>query len=126
MVYLDYNASTPVDQRVMPAIIAATEEFGNPASLQHRRGQAAAEIIEEARSRVAGLVGRPSQDVILASGASEAAAIGLVGAMLGANDRPNVVVGATEHKAIRAAAELGAKLTGGQVKVARVDRFGVD
>lgn len=125
MVYLDYNASTPIDQRVIPAIMAASEEFGNPASVQHRRGRAAAEIIEEARSRVAGLVRRPSQDVILASGASEAAAIGLVGAMLGANNRPNVVVGATEHKAIRGAAELGAKLTGGQVKDARVDRFGV-
>jgi cysteine desulfurase len=62
---------------------------------------------------------------VLTSGASEAAAIGLVGAMLGATDRPNVVVGATEHKAIRAAAELGAKLTGGRVKDARVDRFGV-
>ena len=63
--------------------------------------------------------------MVLASGASEAAAIGLVGAMLGAKDRPNVVVGATEHKAIQAAAELGAKLAGGQVRDARVDRFGV-
>ncbi len=125
MIYLDYNASTPVDQRVMPAIVAANEEFANPASRHHRLGWAAAEIIEEARSRVAALVGRPSQDVVLASGASEAATIGLVGAMLGATERPNVVVGATEHKAIRAAAELGAKLTGGQVKDARVDRFGV-
>jgi cysteine desulfurase len=125
MVYLDYNASTPVDQRVMPAITSANAEFGNPASRHHRQGRAAAEIVEEARSRIAGLVGRPCQDVILASGASEAAAIGLVGAMLGATDRPDVVVGATEHKAIRAAAELGAKLTCGQVKEARVDRFGV-
>jgi cysteine desulfurase len=125
MVYLDYNASTPVDQRVVPAIVAANDEFGNPSSTHHRRGRAAAEIVEEARCRIAALIGRPSQDVILASGASEAAAIGLVGAMLGATDRPDVVVGATEHKAIRAAAELGAKLTGGQVKDARVDRFGV-
>lgn len=125
MVYLDYNASTPVDQRVLPAILAASEEFGNPASMQHRRGQAASEVIEEARSRIAGLIGRPSQDVILTSGASEAAGIGLVGAMLGARDRRDVVVGATEHKAIRAAAELGAKLTGGRVRDARVDRFGV-
>jgi cysteine desulfurase len=124
VVYLDYNASTPVDQRVIPVIEAASAEFGNPAST-HSRGQAAAEIVEEARNRVADLVRRPCQDVVLTSGASEAAAIGLVGAILGATDRPNVVVGATEHKAIRAAAELGAKLTNGQVKEARVDRFGV-
>jgi cysteine desulfurase len=125
MVYLDYNASTPVDQRVLPVIMAANEEFGNPASTHHGRGRASAEMIEEARSKIGGLVGRPSQDVVLASGASEAATIGLIGSMLGAQARPNVVVGATEHKAILAAAELGAKLTGGQVRIARVDRFGV-
>jgi len=125
MVYLDYNASTPVDQRVLPVIMAANEEFGNPASTHHGRGRASAELIDEARSKIGGLVGRPSQDVVLASGASEAATIGLIGAMLGAQARPNVVVGATEHKAILAAAELGAKLTGGQVRIARVDRFGV-
>jgi len=125
MVYLDYNASTPVDQRVVPVIAAANEEFGNPASAHHGRGRAAAELIEESRSKIGGLVGRPSQDVVLTSGASEAATIGLVGAMLGAQARPNVVVGATEHKAILAAAELGAKLTDGQVRIARVDRFGV-
>ena len=125
MVYLDYNASTPVDQRVMPAMLASIAEFGNPASTQHRAGQAASELIEEARSRVAGLVGRPPQDVIFTSGASEAAVIGLVGSMLGARRRPNVVVATTEHKAIIAAAELGARLTGGDVRLVGVDRSGV-
>lgn len=125
MVYLDYNASTPVDQRVLPAVMVANEEFGNPASTHHGRGQASAELIEEARSKIGGLVGRASQDVVFTSGASEAATIGLIGAMLGAESRPNVVVGATEHKAILAAAELGAKLTGGRARIARVDRFGV-
>lgn len=125
VVYLDYNASTPVDPRVTPAMFAAVDQFGNPSSLQHHSGQTAAEIVEEARSRVAALVGRPAQDVILTSGASEGAAIGLMGAMLGAKGRPNVVVAATEHKAILAAAELGARLTSGEVRVARVERSGV-
>lgn len=125
MVYLDYNASTPVDQRVMPAVVAATEEYGNPASTQHQSGQAAAELVEEARARVAGLVRRPPRDVIFTSGASEAAVIGLVGSMLGTPTRPNVVVGATEHKAILAAAELGANLTKGEVRVVDVDRSGL-
>ena len=124
MVYLDYNASTPVDPRVLPAVLAATEEFGNPASAHHGRGQAAAEILEEARVRVGRLVGRQPQDVVLTSGATEAAFIGLVGAMLGAKGRPDVVVGASEHKATLAAAELGARFTGGKVKVVPVDRCG--
>ncbi|EJO89830.1 cysteine desulfurase IscS [Mycobacterium colombiense CECT 3035] len=57
--------------------------------------------------------------MVFTSGASEAATLGLVGAMLGASERPNVVIGATEHKAIIAAAELGARLVGGEVR--RVD-----
>lgn len=125
MVYLDYNASTPVDQRVMPVMVAAIEEFGNPASLQHRAGKAAAELVEEARSRVAELMGRPSRDVLFTSGASEAAVIGLVGLMLHTQRRPNIVVAATEHKALLAAAELGARLTGGEVRQAAVDKTGV-
>ena len=125
VVYLDYNASTPVDTRVTSAMFDAMDHFGNPSSLQHRTGQAAAEIVEGARDRIAALVGRPAQDVILTSGASEAAAVGLVGAMLGATGRPNVLVAATEHKAILAAADLGARLTSGEVKIARVERSGV-
>ena len=125
MVYLDYNASTPVDPRVLPVVVAASEEFGNPASAHHGKGHASAEIIEEARVRVGRLVGRQPQDVVLTSGATEAAFIGLVGAMLGAKGRPDIVVGASEHKAVLAAAELGARLTGGKVKVAPVDRWGL-
>jgi cysteine desulfurase len=125
MVYLDYNASTPVDLRVLPALAEAHEVFGNAASAHHSAGQAAAELIEESRSRVGSLVGRPTQDVIFTSGATEAAVIGLVGAMLGAADRPNVVVSTTEHKAIVAAAELGARLTGGQVRRVPVDGAGM-
>lgn len=55
MVYLDYNASTPIDLRVFRVAVAANEEFGNPASAHHGRGRAAAELIEEARSRIGGL-----------------------------------------------------------------------
>ena len=125
MVYLDYNASTPVDQRVLPALLEAHQVFGNPASSHHHAGQSAAELIEEARCRVALLVGRPAQDVIFTSGATEAAALGLLGVMLGATGRPNIVVSATEHKAILAAAELGARLSGGEVRIARVNEDGL-
>lgn len=125
MVYLDYNASTPVDQRILHVVSEALAVYGNAASSHHRHGQAAAELIEEARSRVAGLLNRPMQDVIFASGATEAAVLGLIGAMLGNPRRPNVVVASTEHKAVLAAAELGARLTGGEVRVLDVGRDGV-
>ncbi|MDZ4232409.1 MAG: cysteine desulfurase family protein, partial [Dietzia sp.] len=125
MVYLDYNASTPVDQRVLPAITEAHEAFGNPSSAHHSVGRVAAELVEEARSRVADLLGRPMQDIIFTSGATEAATLGLLGAMLGAPSRPNIVVSATEHKAVLAAAELGVRLSGGEVRTVRVDETGL-
>ncbi len=125
MVYLDYNASTPVDQRILPVVTEALAVHGNAASSHHRFGQIAAELVEEARSRVSGLVRRPMQEVVFTSGATEASVLGLVGAMLGAPRRPNVVVASTEHKAVLNAAEFGARLTGGEVRILDVDGDGV-
>ncbi len=124
MIYLDYNGSTPLDSRVAELVEATSTKFANPSSIQHAFGQDAAEVIEEARQRLGDFVGRPAHEVIFTSGASEAATIGIVGAMLGVPERPNVVVGATEHKAILAAADLGARLTTGEVRIARVHRTG--
>jgi cysteine desulfurase len=125
MVYLDYNASTPVDQRILPAIAEAHGAFGNPSSAHHSEGERAAELVEEARSRVSTLLGRSSQDVVFTSGATEATVLAILGVMLGAQDRPNIVVSATEHKAVIAAAEVGARLSGGEVRTASVRRNGV-
>lgn len=125
MVYLDYNASTPVDQRILPAIAEAHGVFGNPSSSHHAAGQQAAELVEEARGRVANLLSRPSQDVIFTSGATEASVLGLLGAMLGAKNRSNIVLSATEHKAVIAAAGTAARLTGGEVRVSPVGQDGV-
>lgn len=125
MVYLDYNASTPVDQRILPALMDAQGAFANAASSHHAAGQAAVELVEEARERVATLLRRSPQDIIFTSGATEAAMLGLVGAALGTPGRPNLVVGATEHKAVINAAQLGARLAGGEVRTVRVDRDGL-
>lgn len=125
MIYLDCNASTPVDGRVLSEVVAVQHVFGNPASLHHRGGRLAADMIEEARSLVARLVSRPPQDVIFTSGATEAAALGILGLMVDARGRSNIVIAATEHKAIVAAAELGARLSGGEVRVASVDEDGL-
>ncbi|TGB44645.1 cysteine desulfurase family protein [Mycolicibacterium peregrinum] len=125
MVYLDYNASTPIDQRVLGAAVEALDVYGNPASSHHVVGQMAAELVNEARSRVAVSLGRSTQEVMFTSGATEAAVLGLLGVMLGSSSRPNIVVSPTEHKAVLEAAELGARLAGGEVRVVRVDRDGV-
>lgn len=125
MVYLDYNASAPVDQRVLPAVVEAFAAFGNAASGHHAAGQTAGELVEESRGRVAGLVRRPGQDIIFTSGASEAAVLGLLGVVLGATDRPNILVSPVEHRAILAAAELGARLSGGEVRQVHVDSDGL-
>ncbi len=125
MVYLDYNASTPVDVRVHQAMDEVQHRFGNPASAHHSAGRAAGELIDEARGRVGRMLGRAMQDVIFTSGATEAAALGILGLMIAPRGRPNIVIASTEHKAIVAAAELGARLSGGEVRVAPVDEDGL-
>ncbi len=125
MVYLDYNASTPVDVRVQQAMDEVQHRFGNPASAHHSAGRAAGELIDEARGRVGRMLGRAMQDVIFTSGATEAATLGILGLMIGPRGRPNIVIASTEHKAIVAAAELGARLSGGEVRVAPVDEDGL-
>lgn len=125
MVYLDYNASTPVDQRILPAIAEAQGVFGNPSSAHHSVGQRAVDMVAESRSRVSTFFDRPSQDVVFTSGATEATVLAVLGVMLGAQNRPNIVVSATEHKAVIAAADLGARLSGGEVRSARVGSDGV-
>jgi cysteine desulfurase len=122
MVYLDYNATTPLDPRVKEWVIGVLDRaYGNASSVQHRTGQEAAELVEEARERVAALVKAVPRSVVFTSGASEAATLAILGAVLGRqHSAPSVVVGATEHKAVLAAADMAAQLSGGAVRRARV------
>jgi cysteine desulfurase len=125
MIYLDYNASTPVDLRVFQGIGVVQDVFGNPASAHHSAGRAAGELIDEARDRVGRMVDRPAQDVIFTSGATEAAVLGILGLMIAPRERPNIVIASTEHKAIVSAGELGVRLSGGEVRIASVDEDGL-
>jgi cysteine desulfurase len=122
MVYLDYNATTPVDPRVRELVVGVLDRvYGNASSVQHRPGQEAAELVEEARERVAALVKVAPRSVVFTSGASEATAVAILGAALAhRGSRPSVVVGATEHKAVLAAADMAARLTNGEVRRAPV------
>ena len=108
MIYLDHHATTPVDARVLEAMLPFfTEKFGNAASKQHRLGWDASDAVERARKQVAALVGAGSKDIVFTSGATEAnnlAIKGAAGAAEGADGsearRDHIVTIATEHKAV--------------------------
>lgn len=126
MVYLDYNASTPVDPRVVELVSdVLSSSFANPASSHHASGARAARMIEYSREQVAELAGVSPQSVIFTSGATEAINLALIGLALSATARRvNFVVSAIEHKAVLASADLAAQISGGSVRVVGVDRQG--
>jgi cysteine desulfurase len=101
-VYLDYHATTPVDPRVLEAMLPYfTEAFGNPASRQHAYGWQADEAVARARGEVASLVGATAGEVVFTSGATESNNLAIKGAAYACRDRgDHVITVATEHKSV--------------------------
>ncbi len=115
LIYLDYQATTPVDPRVVEAMLPYfSERFANPASVQHSLGQRASEAVGLAREQVATLLGADRREVIFTSGATEANNLALKG-LADAAHRRHIVVLATEHPAVldtaRSLARHGFNLT---------------
>ena len=110
MIYLDHHATTPVDARVLEAMLPFfTETFGNAASKHHRFGWEANDAVERARKQVASLIGAGGKDIVFTSGATEANNLAIKGAAaarrgastsLGTGERDHLVTVATEHKAV--------------------------
>jgi cysteine desulfurase len=100
-IYLDYSATTPIDQRVVDQMIPfLREEFGNPASRSHAFGWRAEEAVENARRQVAGLVNADPKEIVWTSGATESINLALKGAAHFYKDRGRHVISVkTEHKA---------------------------
>lgn len=102
-IYLDYAATTPVDERVankMLACLTQNGEFGNPASL-HVYGQAAKQAVEEAREQVAALITADPSEIIWTSGATESDNLALKGAAhLYKRKGKHIITLKTEHKAV--------------------------
>jgi cysteine desulfurase len=120
-VYLDYHATTPVDRRVVEAMVPFfTETFGNPASSSHAWGWKAQEAVEAARRDVASLIGATPREVVFTSGATESNNFAVHGvAMRAPANRRHIVVSAIEHKAVlESASRLGA--AGWRVSIAPV------
>lgn len=101
MIYLDYNATTPVDQRVLEEMMPYfSEKFGNSSSVQHAFGWDAEEAVGIGRERVARLIHAKPQEVVFTSGATEAINMALFG-LVEANPRKNhMITCVTEHKAV--------------------------
>ncbi|MBX3606039.1 MAG: IscS subfamily cysteine desulfurase [Piscinibacter sp.] len=101
-IYMDYGATTPVDQRVVDAMIPwLREHFGNPASRSHAWGWEAEAAVEKAREQVAELIGADPREIIWTSGATESNNLALKGAAQFYKGRgKHIVTVKTEHKAV--------------------------
>src|SRR5579875_1873052 len=104
-VYLDNQATTPCDPRVVDAMLPwFTERFGNPHSAEHALGQEAEEAVERARAPIAALIGAEPREIVLTSGATEANNIAIKGAARNAlrtgDPRRRIATVATEHKCV--------------------------
>jgi len=125
-VYLDYQATTPVDPRVLDTMLPYfTRQFGNPHSRQHAAGRNAAEAVERARCQVAALIGAQAREIIFTSGATESNNIAIKGVTHFHKKRgDHIVTVATEHKCVlESVARM--KADGAQVTYLPVQKNGV-
>lgn len=101
-VYLDYSATTPVDERVVQAMLPwLGQRFGNPASTSHAWGWDAQEAVEQARAQVAGLINADPREIIWTSGATESDNLAIKGvAQFHAGRGRHIITVRTEHKAV--------------------------
>ncbi|KAA0911391.1 IscS subfamily cysteine desulfurase [Pusillimonas sp. ANT_WB101] len=101
-IYLDYSATTPVDPRVVDAMVPwLYERFGNPASNSHAYGWDAEEAVERARGQVAQLVNADPREIIFTSGATESDNLAIKGAaQFHVGRGKHIVTLKTEHKAV--------------------------
>jgi cysteine desulfurase len=101
-IYMDYGATTPMDPRVVDAMIPwMREHFGNPASRTHAYGWEAEEAVEKARVQVAELIGADPREIVWTSGATESNNLALKGAAHFYKTRgKHIITVKTEHKAV--------------------------
>ena len=100
-IYLDNLATTPVDPRVLDAMLPFfTEHFGNASSKTHRYGWTAADAVERARERIASLVGAAPREIVFTSGATEGTNLAIKGVAEANRVTGNhIIVSAAEHRA---------------------------
>lgn len=125
-IYLDYNATTPCDPRVLQAMLPYFSElYGNPANGLHVLGRKAARAVETAREQAAALLGARSSEIFFTSGATESNHLALLGAAEYAPaNRRKIITCAIEHKAVLAPCKRLAE-RGFEVVILPVDENGL-
>ena len=110
-IYMDYQASTPADPRVVEAMQPYWSiMYGNPHSADHAFGWNADAAVEVAREQVAALIGADADEIVFTSGATEANNLAVLGIARGSPpERRRIVVSAIEHKCVLAAARAAAE-----------------
>ena len=125
-IYADYQATTPVDPRVVEKMaLYWGDMFGNPHSADHIVGWRAAEAVRGATDSVSRLVGADPDEIVFTSGATEANNLAILGlARRAPHTRSRILVSAIEHKCVLAAANVAADREGLTVETIPVDRDG--
>ena len=125
VIYLDHNATTPVDPRVLEVMLPYfTEKFGNAASIDHDYGHEAKKAIDNARKQIAAIINARPDEIIFTSGATESDNIALFGvAEKYARKGNHIITCVTEHKATLDACHRLEQL-GKQVTYLPVDQYG--
>ena len=125
-IYLDNNATTPMDPRVLEAMLPYfVEKFGNAASRNHSFGWVAEEAVDYAREQIAKLIGADPKEIILTSGATEADNLAIKGVYeMYASKGNHIITCTTEHKAVLDTCKHIEKL-GGQVTYLEVKADGL-
>ncbi|MCK6455745.1 MAG: IscS subfamily cysteine desulfurase [Phycisphaerae bacterium] len=124
-IYMDNNATTPVDPRVLEAMLPYLQgRFGNAASRSHRFGWEAEEAVEQAREQVASVINASSKEIVWTSGATESNNIAIKGVAAMYRDQGNhIITQVTEHKAVIDPCKH-LEQSGCQVTFLPVDKYG--
>jgi len=125
-IYLDYNATTPIDPEVLRAMLPYLKaRFGNPSS-SHAYGKPAKEAVEEARGKVAKLIGSDSNEIVFTSGGTESDNHAIIGTAL-ANMRKgkHIVTSRIEHPAVLETLQYLKERLGFEVTYLPVDKYGM-